>query len=87
MIKLLRVGLETIQPKQAVQKIPLVASTPCPLESLLVKPNLFNKFHFMDSKGQTYLYVDGDEYKVSKTLAKNLTQKAQVTIMATEPED
>ena len=41
----------------------------------------------MDIKGQTYLYVDGEEYKVSKTLAKNLTQKAQVTIMATEPED
>jgi hypothetical protein len=41
----------------------------------------------MDIKGQTYLYVDGEEYKVSKTLAKNLTQKAQVIIMATEPED
>ena len=41
----------------------------------------------MDIKGQTYLYVDGEEYKVSKTLAKNLTQKAQVTIMATVPED
>ncbi len=49
-------------------------------KSINVEPNPFVRFDFIRLKEQTYLYAGGEEYKVSLTLAKQLTTKSQLSL-------
>lgn len=55
--------------------------------SLLIEPNPFMCFNFIRLNGQTYLYVAGEEYQLSESLAKLLTQKNKIRVTLTDNQD
>lgn len=52
-----------------------------------LEPNPFIRFEFMRLKGKILLYVAGEEYEVSESLAKALTAKAVVSIRPESTQD
>jgi len=49
-------------------------------ETIYVEPNPFVRFNFVQMKGQTCLYINGEEFLVSLSLARSLTRKSPIRL-------